>query len=681
MNIQLVSQNEKTFTVRANGQQMIIAKTPGNAKLLASLQDTMGKDPKGKVPGKAPVKGDSSKNDVVNINVSGGEGIIKRTAMETREKAIAFVNQMFDKQEMATGNKLNKGGKAPCYDAGGIVDVAKDEKDVDDDDEADDEEFTKAKEPTSVTANNYAGGKVAMPKGYADGSDGIEDPNAEFYAENAAPAAPEMPAVTAPPTLLTQDNASFTLSDGRTLPKNFDDPSIMQTYNQAAAASEAMAPKAAAIPAVAAPMNPNAGIVSGNDSPDQQGVGVPQMPQIDPATGKVADLKSETSTFKTTSKEARQDKASATEAQIKAAEAGYSVEEQKANLIAKVAENHALEIAKQNEAIKNRFAAQQQEVRRINDEAKKVEQEAMDARIKGDHLWGDQGTGNRIMAGIGLALGGFGQAFNGKDNPAIDIINKALDRDIEVQKANAAQLGKAATMKNNQFARMKEIYGDDNIAANAVKAMTLEQTANQIDVIKARSAAPEAKAKLEQIGANFRADAADKKMQIDQFTSMKAEKQVPIKGKPLGAEQDKEHRGDNAVLSKLNEIEKLKQEVNTGKISGNMYKLAAAMGVPLESVTDSALLQQKAAELTAKLGRQMFGNMSENERSYAEQIVPGITTDDEIFNAKIGALKSDYTKKIKADADTWRRSGYDVPDVPMDSGGMASQYGAKKKVK
>jgi hypothetical protein len=52
----------------------------------------------GKIPGKAEVNGDSEKNDKVHAMLSPGEFVIPRSAMKSKEHAMAFIEQHFNKQ-------------------------------------------------------------------------------------------------------------------------------------------------------------------------------------------------------------------------------------------------------------------------------------------------------------------------------------------------------------------------------------------------------------------------------------------------------------------------------------------------------------------------------------------------------------------------------------------------------
>jgi hypothetical protein len=76
----------------------------------------------------------------------------------------------------------------------------------------------------------------------------------------------------------------------------------------------------------------------------------------------------------------------------------------------------------------------QQEVFNKYQQADEQYKQALDAqKINPDRYWSDKSTGSKIAAGIGMLLGGFGGA-TGQANMAVNMIDKAIERDIDAQK-------------------------------------------------------------------------------------------------------------------------------------------------------------------------------------------------------------------------------------------------------
>lgn len=68
----------------------------------------IGKSQGGVIPGKAPVPGDSPKNDVVDAKLSPGEIVIPRTAAEDADKAKAFIDSIMKAKKGETGEGFGK---------------------------------------------------------------------------------------------------------------------------------------------------------------------------------------------------------------------------------------------------------------------------------------------------------------------------------------------------------------------------------------------------------------------------------------------------------------------------------------------------------------------------------------------------------------------------------------------
>lgn len=84
-------------------------------------------------------------------------------------------------------------------------------------------------------------------------------------------------------------------------------------------------------------------------------------------------------------------------------------------------------------------------------------QEMANKRIDPDHYWSTKSTGSKIAAGIGMMLGGLG-AVAGQGNPAVTMIQNAIDRDIDAQKNDQS--------KNMNLWKMNRDKMGSELAAN-----------------------------------------------------------------------------------------------------------------------------------------------------------------------------------------------------------------------
>jgi len=95
------------------------------------------------------------------------------------------------------------------------------------------------------------------------------------------------------------------------------------------------------------------------------------------------------------------------------------------------------DIAEQRQAAKDELIKQQadDDARRMADYQQKVN-EFSSGKIDPNHAWASMGTGNKIAAIIGTALGGLAQGFGIKDNAAAQMIQQHIQNDIRAQEAN-----------------------------------------------------------------------------------------------------------------------------------------------------------------------------------------------------------------------------------------------------
>lgn len=723
MQVQLVSENEKSFTVKANGQQVIVAKTPGNAKLLAQLKATMGKDPKGKVPGKAPVEGDSPQNDLVNINVSGGEGIIPRTAMQARAKALAFVNKMFDEQASKTGTNLNKGGKVCYYDGGktpvvdpdaakiqaeamrkafkfgksfakgGIVplkskdldddeDEGEDEKGIDEpewinanyahggvvEEEDEEEEDDKPSKSAPVTGGYFNGGKV---KGYQNGGFvDDEEEEASPFEPGGAPPSPEMSN-----TMEYRPNGVLSTN--------------VPTQNMPAGVITGPIDRDQAVRNAGATgswATPNDSIVTGTDSTTGvEGAPVADTSQL--STGSAPNI----ATLNTTKTEKRIADPSAVDAldesqknSLEAARLLHEVtrEEARARVNTLNQFNTDLEV-KQREHQANELK-RQAAIQDKQKEVERIEQDALDVKIDGSHLWSD-GGGSRVMAGIGLILGGFGQAFNGKENPAIGVIERAIERDIQVQKANAAQKNAAASIKNNQFSRFKSVLGDEKAAEDALRATMYKDVERRLDLVAAKSAEGKNNANLMATKAEIQGKYAQSRAAWGGKVVTSINEQKPVQnvgGKPLSQSNQEDYNRSTSLLNKLKAMEELKKGVNTGRFSSLAQSVLKEFGAGSDPM---AVLQQMSVDVMSTYGKKQFGAMSESEKEEAGKVTPQVKDDDDIFIAKLKNLYKTTQDELKGKINLWRDVGQAAPDssryLTPDDSDEKQKVGFKPNVK
>jgi hypothetical protein len=129
-------------------------------------------------------------------------------------------------------------------------------------------------------------------------------------------------------------------------------------------------------------------------------------------------------------------------------------------------------------------------------------------------------TGNRVMAAISIFLGGVAGGMQGTDNKALGIINNAIDKDIDAQKA---ELGK----KQNLLSINLQKYRNIQDAAAATKAQLMAVTQAQVQATAAKAGSQQALAAAQMFQGQTELEMGKLKMQLAASQMTQAKLQDP----------------------------------------------------------------------------------------------------------------------------------------------------------
>lgn len=108
-------------------------------------------------------------------------------------------------------------------------------------------------------------------------------------------------------------------------------------------------------------------------------------------------------------------------------------------------------------------------------------------------LFGDNKTVNKITAGLGILLGGFGQGLQqaggakGARNAGVDALEQTIDRDLAAQKADAETREGHFRNKSNLVKQKRELYKDKELGDAAAAEQIWTDVGRQIQVTAAKS--------------------------------------------------------------------------------------------------------------------------------------------------------------------------------------------------
>jgi len=198
---------------------------------------------------------------------------------------------------------------------------------------------------------------------------------------------------------------------------------------------------------------------------------VPQTPAVDPAliTGQQAPVSVEGGT-PSVDQDPFSSGAQAERAAIKKAE-------QVGTQIAAAQYGAAQEVSKINDQRLLEMQTLQREKEQQLADAEAKRQEAADS-VKDfafKDYFADASTGQRIGTAFAIMLGGLSQGLTGnKDNPALQSLDAAIQRDIKLQQLNYDKLKGAASEADSTYARVYRKLGDKDLAAQQTYISTLE---------------------------------------------------------------------------------------------------------------------------------------------------------------------------------------------------------------
>lgn len=300
-----------------------------------------------------------------------------------------------------------------------------------------------------------------------------------------------------------------------------------------------------------------------------------------------------------------------------------------------------LEAAKNHETqVKQMQGDYDAQLKTLNGQREILQKQLATREVDPDRYINNMTLGRRVSTGIGLILGGIGGSLTGKENPALQMLNQAIDHDVNAQKANIDK-------DNNLLSQNLKQYGNLNDAMAATRAMTSEIFQAKLTQAAAQAANPEAKARADIAIGTLRAQTDQQMQGIAKSTAVnnairnggyvnpallsadERERQVPGYGLASTKEAAKEANTKVATFNNIN--------------SGiNQLLQFSSKGSSL-SLSDRAKAGTIAGMLKGNLRVEIVGPgaVSESERAMIDAIVANpleITRLNSTSRAALGAL-------------------------------------------
>lgn len=270
--------------------------------------------------------------------------------------------------------------------------------------------------------------------------------------------------------------------------------------------------------------------------------------------------------------------------------------------------------ARENEMLQEKSAELDAEVDRVSQ-----------LKVDPNKFWADRSTGDKITLGISLFLGALGGARTGV-NQAVNIIDQAINRDIEAQQANILQQTRGVDRKRGLLSDMRLRFKDNEQARAAVKMAYLQDAQMKVNEIAARYEAPEIRAKAAQMIGQLETQ----KEQLKATFMQKALASMPVDGN-VNAEMltpDQRERfvpGYGLALTKDSAVKAREAVATIDSIKDNIDELLALSNKSGSSFSpqDRAKAETITSILTGQLRLPIVGPgaVSEKELELLQRII------------------------------------------------------------
>lgn len=284
-----------------------------------------------------------------------------------------------------------------------------------------------------------------------------------------------------------------------------------------------------------------------------------------------------------------------------------------------------------------------QELEKLKQEKAALTDQYASGKIDPERAWNSKSTGGKITAAIALALGGIGSGLTGRPNAALEVINGAIERDIEAQKSELGQKRDLIGQKADQIRTSAETFALQKANMIAATQAKIGQAAMKSQNAQVKLQAEQLMSGLEQKKLTLLSEVAkqralqsfsggDPSLQAAQYLSPDdRERYVPGEGLALSKEGAKELRtlkaDRDASMDGINRLMEIRQKYG---------RQALPSEIAAEAKTIAGTLQGRLR--TFLVGP---GAVSDNERKLLEQIINKDVTDiTSLDSTVLGSLKT-----------------------------------------
>jgi len=279
---------------------------------------------------------------------------------------------------------------------------------------------------------------------------------------------------------------------------------------------------------------------------------------------------------------------------------------------------------------KERETAYESHLKNLDLAQKDMEAKAV---INPNRYWESRNTGQKISAIIGLVLGGLGGGMQGTGkNAALEVLNKAIDNDIDAQKSAFENAKGVVGEKKSAYASAMAELGNKELALLAAKSSALGITELKLKQVAAQAGSAEAEAKAKLALGQIAEEKAKVNATLQQgVQGLAAARQAVSKGVEDPSLLPKELRErmvrmpDGLYRPAINDAGAKvvnEQAMGAKKITSILLKMKELADPTVLPTVRKAKLEGLVSEYTAlKKNEMMLGVMSDSDKELVERTI------------------------------------------------------------
>lgn len=312
----------------------------------------------------------------------------------------------------------------------------------------------------------------------------------------------------------------------------------------------------------------------------------------------------------------------------------------------------AEQIEKEDERKRNDLELRQQKEREdFEKKGYEYEHEIETFKIDPNKMWANMSTGNKVLAGLSIFLGGFDPSGQ---NKALGIIQNSIDRDVDAQKAQYAKLRDKKQDLNSLYGRMMDKFKDEKIALGMAKAGHYQALGMSVEAMAARAKVPQVQAQFLQQSAVFKQKAAEVTADTMSKFLTAQQKNASLYVPGFGVAPTEKEAQD--LRAKVSAADSARQEISNLK---SLSKLGTKF-----STDDAAKAQMSANLLKSALRKEIVGEGAVSQEEY--KILDSVIADPSKFFSLSSTQKTtlEYleNKVLRGLENTAKSFGLQVPE-------------------